>query len=214
MSKQSSDTVQLLNSNEIDLMTVENSDTFKFVRMPDGFRFEGEEYGGRGENWLKTYTSAALADRVKLCQRFSGYPLSEVDSESFRGALERNPQTIFEKSKPVETTIPLRQLCYALGNVGDNQVTNSTEAPYGPTFELEKLSVEEVAGRRVIRAWGWFHGADMVPDHYFCGIFVDAHPDSEECCVEELYMEAYSEELYKQCLPVFEEMIETMTWPS
>ncbi len=212
MSKRSFDSVQLRHSDEPNLMTVENSDTFKFVQMPKGFRFESEDYGGRGNNWLRTYTKPDTGDMVKLCQRFSGYPLSEIDSESFREVLKQKPHIIYEKSAANDQAPSLRDICYALGNVGDNQMTNSTPAPYGPTFELEKMAVEEVAGRNVIRVCGWFHGVDMVPQHYFCGMFVDAEPDSEECRVEELYMEAYSEELYMSHLPLFDEMIQKMTW--
>ncbi|MBX9671624.1 MAG: hypothetical protein K2X93_28805 [Candidatus Obscuribacterales bacterium] len=212
MSKQSFNTVQLMHSDETDLMTVERADTFKHVQMPQGFRFESEDYGGRGDNWLKRFTNPDTGDDVKLCQRFSGSPLSEVDAESFRSVLLQKPHVIFEKSDSHNEAL-LRTICYALGNVGDNQMTNSTPAPYGPTFELEKMAVEAVGDRNVIRVWGWFHGADMVPDHYFTGIFVDAQPESEECCVEELYLEASSEELYNNHLPLFDAMIEKITWP-
>jgi hypothetical protein len=193
------------------MVVVETIGSFKSIEMPKGFRFEGEEIGGRGENWLRVYR-ADSTDRVKISVRFSGFPLAPMDTQSFRQVLKLEPQTIFEKGGQNNQLENVQSVAFALGNTGDNQVCNMEKGPYGPVFELEKMKVDVVNGRKVVKIRGWFHGADMVPQHYFSGIFADGSPRSEECRVEELYLEAYTEDLYKEYLPVFEGVVDSLSW--
>lgn len=189
-------------------MPTQNLGLIRSFELPQGFVPGAEETGTRGRNWLRSYHPAGT-DAVQLTMAYSGFPLNERESQSLRAILASEPRDIFVKDAKCDEAARLEAelLSPALGNAGNNQISN-TEAGYaGPIFELERLSLVQLDVRTVVRAWGWFHSTDRIPKNHFTGIFFDASPDQPEARIEELYLQARSQELFDEHRAGFEMML-------
>lgn len=157
------------------------------------------------------------AVRMELFYR--GLPVSEDAGASFRKILKLAPKVIFNrqiKSEPttVETQC-ITELIEVLGNVGNNQITNKQIGFRGPAFILNRLEVLPWSGKPLITTRGYFQDPEnnnMINEFY--GFFIDADPNDTACNIEEIYLEAATEELYKQYLPAFKQSLNSIQWLS
>jgi hypothetical protein len=46
----------------------------------------------------------------------------------------------------------------------------------------------------------------------FCGFFIDTNPRQPESRIEEVYLQAPNDELYRKYLPVFQESLKSIEW--
>lgn len=192
-------------------MQVRTTGIIKSMDLPTGFVLAHQEAGTRGANWLRKYGPAGDKS-VEICDVYRGYPQVPIDNERLRELLAKAPLVVFDKATDVCDTDSIKQMSLALGNVGDNQLTNRLSGLSGPMFELEKLVADFVGGRSVIRVEGWFHDAGFKPDKFFSGIFFDATPEDENARVEELFLQCESLNQQLQYRPAFDQLLASIKW--
>lgn len=185
----------------------------KKLKLPESFILGEEEYGGKGLNWRRQYVSR-LGSGVEITSYYRGRPAAKVDSDAFRAVMSKPPHEIFLEGQTTEEQAEpiLQEVWGALGNAGNNQITNKSEGLGGPRFHMVSCSTIDMNGRRVMVATGWFHGPDGAVHNHYCGIFFDASPNEEACRIEELIFQADSQQVYDSYLPSFREALFTMEW--
>ena len=185
----------------------------KSMKMPDAFSEHSERVGGMGsDNWMHSYRIPKERYPEITC-RYSGYPLFGAEVAAFRNILNQEAGVVFEQANPQYCTKSnldqVRQVSSALGNSGDNQISNPEG---GPMFNLKKMEVREINGRSVLHVLGWFQDQELEPKVYLSCIFIDADPKSEQCRVEELYFQAFPLDLFDKYLSDFEQVLPTIKW--
>ncbi len=194
--------------------------TIKSINLPDAFTKGEVLFGGMGQNWRKTFHPREKKDAqdVAITSMFRGSPTLESDGRAFRTLLRQPAGVIFSADKDTEIeTHPqaekiVNALADALGNAGNNQLTNQETGFGGPRFYLQKMETLELNKRKVLAVYGVFHDREMKPQNYFIGLFVDAKPDKKECNVEELIFEAQTRELYEKYRGGFEKSLTSIEW--
>lgn len=188
----------------------------KKMKLPELLSEHGEQIGGYGsENWSHSYRIPGQR-YPEITFRYSGFPLFGSSLDAFRSVLAAGPQIVFDVNNDqyngVESKKIVQSISPALGNSGDNQICNEEIGLDGPMFQLEEMEVLEIQKKPVLRVSGWFHNPEMEPKVYLNCIFIDADPKSDECRVEELYLQAFPQDLYRKHLPDFDQVLSSITW--
>jgi hypothetical protein len=197
-------------------VNIENYAFIKFLRLPSGWSEFAPDVDDFDTRAIRTFCPPESRDvRLQLLNR--GYPLSEDESEVFREVLARRPGTIFERKEtqpPNEGAVNLiKNLTEILGNAGDNQVVNTSSDDLGPSFMLERIDIFDWKGRNVLALRGWYRDPDQdVRMTDYCGFFIDGNPGNPECQLEEIFLEAPTEELLVKYLPYFKECLNSLEW--
>lgn len=192
----------------------------KSIKLPDSFARGETLHGGMGQNWRRSFHPREKRDssQVSITSLFRGSPTECREASSFRKVLAQPPGLIFcsaEDSQHLchpEAHALIKEMAEALGNAGNNQLTNFEKGVGGPRFRLQRMEVLEISGRKVLAVYGVFHNSNMEPQAYYCGLFVDAAPGKEDCAIEELVFEAQTKELYEKYRLGFEKAISTIQW--
>jgi hypothetical protein len=194
--------------------------TIKSINLPDSFAKGEVLYGGMGQNWRKTFHPREKKDTkdVAITSMFRGSPTLESDGITFRTLLRQPPGVIFSADENAESKMQpqakqiVNALADALGNAGNNQLTNTETGFGGPRFYLQRMETLELNKRKVLAVYGVFHNSEMKAQNYYVGLFVDSKPDTKECVVEELVFEAQTRELYEKYRVSFEKSLTTIQW--
>ncbi len=194
--------------------------TIKSINLPDSFAKGEVLFGGMGQNWRKTFHPREKKDAqdVAITSMFRGCPTSEPDGITFRTLLRQPAGVIFSADRNAKIEMHpqakniINALTDALGNAGNNQLTNSETGFGGPRFYLQRMETLELNKKKVLAVYGVFHNSQMKPQNYYVGLFVDARPDKKECVVEELIFEAQTSELYEKYRGSFEKSLSTIEW--
>jgi hypothetical protein len=185
----------------------------KTLVLPENFVLAEEEYGGMGFNWRRQYVPKGET-QIEITSFYRGRPAAEIDSEAFRTELAKPQHEIFTQGKtdPKDAEASLSELWGALGNAGNNQITNEDTGISGPRFYLESARTLDVQGRRVLVVGGYFHGVDGDLHNWYCGIFIDGSPEEDCSQIEELVFQADTKELYDKYFPEFWKALDTIEW--
>jgi hypothetical protein len=194
--------------------------TIKSTNLPDAFTKGEVLFGGMGQNWRKNFHPREKKDArdVAITSMFRGSPTLELDGKTFRSLLRQPAGVIFSADRKAQNKIHpqaeeiVNALADALGNAGNNQLTNPQTGLGGPRFYLERMEILELNKKKVLAVHGFFHDSEMKPQNYFIGLFVDAKPDQRECIVEELIFEAQTRELYEKYCGGFEKSLTSIEW--
>jgi hypothetical protein len=197
-------------------LDIENYAYIKFMRLPPGWVEVPLDDEGFDIRALRIFSPPETAEvRLELLNR--GYPLGQDDAETFRQLLTVAPKVIFErkdKEAPSKATVSLLEgLAEVLGNVGNNQVVNTSTDDLGPCFMLDRIDILNWKGKNVLAARGWFRDPEEdIRVNDYCGFFIDSNPFDPECQVEEVFLEAPTEELLLRYMPVFKECLNSLEW--
>lgn len=194
-------------------MDTEKLGVIKTMHLPDNFVKGEERAGGMGNNWRKIFHPANSTD-VSITSLYRGSAAFAPSGRTFRTLLAQPSALIYstENGGLAQAETIITSLAPALGNAGDNQLTNAETDEQGPLFYLQRMETVELNHRRVLAVYGIFHNSEKVPHNYYVGIFIDANPKAKECRIEEIIFEAQSRELYDQYHTQFEDSIKTIQW--
>lgn len=194
-------------------MNTEKLGVIRTMHLPDDFVKGEERAGGMGNNWRKTFHPKDKSD-VSITSLYRGSAAFAPSGRAFRALLAQPSALIYSpdnNSHPQAKTI-ISSIAPALGNVGDNQITNLETNERSPEFYLQRLETLELNQRRVLVIYGIFHDINKKPHNYYIGVFIDAEPKAKECRIEEVIFEAQTRELYEQYHGLFEDSIKTIEW--
>lgn len=195
-------------------MIVKNAGTIEKILLPPDFVAGKEEFGGRGMNWEKKF-HPQNDQTVSIALYYRGMPVPSHYGEAFRGLTKRPPAVYFDEQGNNENQPDVViSLGDALGNAGNNQLTNNRSGISGPRFHIQLLKTMSIVGKPVVYVVGLFHSFDMVVSNYYAGIFVDATPSDERCRLEEIFIQAPTVELFEKYKDPFERAIATIQWAS
>lgn len=197
-------------------MTTAAAGAIKKISLPEGF-LKGEELvGGLGNNWTCKFHPQNDPE-VDLSLYYRGRPIVGTHAKNFRDMLRRPPQFIFAASDfipatELETNL-VASLSVAMGNSGNNQLSNKAAGTAGSRFFLETMQIRSVKNKHALAVTGYFHDADGELNLAFRGLFYEAKPgDDSGCDVEEIFMQAPSRELLDRYTEAFEAMLATIEW--
>ncbi len=196
-------------------MKIENYHCIKSLKLPAGWA-ECKAGSGFATRIVRSFTPPGSSD-VKMEFFYRGLPVSDAAGKAFRKVLKQAPKTVFDhnnSNKPTKAEVQLIcDLEEVLGNIGNNQISNTETGPSGPPFLLERLDALLWNDKPLLAGRGWFINPETGERRYaFCGFFIDANPNQAACSVEEIYLEADKEDLYAQCMPQFEECLRSIEW--
>jgi hypothetical protein len=193
--------------------------SYRYIKrliLPAGWLEEPCEEGTIGFRSLRIFHPPDSPD-VRMEFLYRGLPVDETVTKAFRKLLDTTPHLVFDRSnlvKPTETDLALfKQLRDLLGNAGNNQLVNTRTDYLGPSFIAERIDTLAWNGKNVLAVRGWFRDAESdVRVYDFCGLFIDGNPPDPECQVEEIFLEASSQELYLRHLPSFQQSLKSLEW--
>jgi len=198
-------------------LKIENYRYIKSFQLPNGWR-EEKPVTGIATSIVRSFSPPGNT-AVKLEFFYRGLPLDEKSSKSFRGALKLAPRLMFDNSSTNKLeSSDARLICDlegVLGNVGNNQISNTETGFSGPSFSLDRLDALIWNNRPLLAARGWFIDPESAERRSaFCGFFIDANPNEKNCSVEEIYLEAEAEaeDLYLQYMPELEKCLHSIEW--
>ncbi len=183
----------------------------KAVKIPTGFSPKDQSRGQIGVNWQLRF-QASNRQEVSLTLFYRGQPINTEASGNFRSALSTGTRVLFNPHDNIAETDTITSLSEAMGNAGDNQLVNFESGYRGPCFNLEKAEVQDLNGRKVLVADGRFKDEHGNLTNVYRGIFIDANPTEAKCRIEEVFLQAPSERLFAQYLPLFRQAIESIEW--
>ena len=198
-------------------MPILTTGSIKTMKVPEQFSEHGEQTGGYGPtHWSHSYRFPQQRF-PEITFRYSGFPVQEQSAVYFRQVLDEGARTIYDAADSATISDGSKkmvaQLSGILGNSGDNQCSNAQTGIDGPIFELEEMEVIAVQGRNVLRVKGYFRNLQSMEAHtYLNGIFIDASPNARECRVEELYLQAFPQDVFRRHLPDFAEVLSSIQW--
>lgn len=191
----------------------------KSITLPDSFAKGESLHGGRGTNWRKVFHPRNKRDTsdVSISAFFRGRAVIDDEAKAFRVLLRQPPGVVFSAQKDTDCCHPqaesiIKAMIDALGQAGNNQLTNQERGIFGPHFFLQRMETVELKKRKVMIVYGIFHDAEMNPLNHYVGLFVDADPNSSDCRIEELVFEAFSNAQYEKCRPDFEKALKSIVW--
>ena len=184
------------------------------MQLPADFEFGQDLTGGIALNWLKSYHAVANRDvQISLFYRGTASPADSI--VGFRKLL-KTQGVVFDNANgdaDSKTAQTIESLNAALGNAGNNQITNKAVGVTGPRFFLEKIHVILLNAKPVMAVQGYFHSYDGTIDNYYMGIFFDGSPEDEKYCrIEEVVFQAPSWALFEKYFPSFQKTLNTITW--
>lgn len=187
----------------------------KNIVLPEDFQAGVDTRGGAGHSWTRIFF-AKETPAVELKFRFRGIKTSGNDAKAFYDAVRRPPQLIFAHSDFIPPTILeknlVKSLGGALGNAGNNQLTNETTGLSGPRFFLESLQVVELKQKHALLVAGYFHNPEGEFSQAFRGIFFQAGSYEDGLPIEEIFIQAPSKELLERYKKSFDAMLDTIEW--
>lgn len=194
--------------------------SIKSMSLPDSFARGDSLHGGMGNNWSKSFYPREKRDQdeVTITAMFRGAPTRDPDARNFRKLLDEPAGVIYsqqqsQNSKSEQRAISIvTSMAEALGNAGNNQLTNFEAGISGPRFNLQKMETMELNNKKVLAVSGYFHNSEMKAQTYYLGLFVDAKPQAKECTIEEFAFEATSKELFEKYLNGFQKSLATIEW--
>jgi hypothetical protein len=184
------------------------------MQLPADFEFGQDLLGGMGLNWLKSYQAVENKD-VQISLFYRGTPNTAESVAGFRFLLSMQGVLFdVDKGDPDEQT--RKRICSletALGNAGNNQITNKASGISGPRFFLEKIHVINLNSKSVMAIQGYFHGYDGEVHNHYMGVFFDATPDDKTYCqIEEVVFQAPTWELFERYFPQFQKTLNSIRW--
>ncbi len=188
----------------------------KSLILPDDWVEVEAVQGRRSEQTVRSFAPKNdLAVRIELFYR--GLPVSEEAAIALRKTLSVAPKLLFDLNSKSELSTADLQLIEGLeevlGNIGNNQIVNKQKGRRGPPFVLLKLEALIWNDRPLLGARGYFKNPEnnkRVSE--FCGFFINAKPKDASCIVEEIYLQAPSEELQMKYLPAFQQGLSSLQW--
>lgn len=194
-------------------MNTEKLGVIKTMRLPDDFARGEERTGGMGQNWRKIFHPKNNPE-VSITSLYRGSAAFAPSGKAFRILLAESPTVVYstDDSNHMQAKTIITSLTDALGNAGDNQLTNSDQGERGPLFFLQRLETLALNGKTALAVYGIFHDSQKTPHNYYIGIFLDADPKAKDCRIEEIIFEAQSRELYDQYHKQFEDSLKTIQW--
>lgn len=201
-------------------MRVYEVGSIKSINLPDSFARGDFLHGGMGNNWKKSFYPRDKRDHdeVAITSMFRGTATLDPDARNFRKLLDEPARVVYSKqieenSKSAQAAISIvNSMAEALGNAGNNQLTNCEMGIGGPRFNLQKMETLMLNDKKVLAVSGFFHNSEMKVQTYYLGLFVDARPNNQECIIEEIAFEATTEELYEKYRNSFEKSLHTIEW--
>jgi len=199
---------------------VDQFGVIKSIKLPDSFARGAVLYGGMGQNWRRSFHPREKKDAgdVAITSLFRGSATIGNDACTFRKVLAQPAGMIFSSSAESKhkchprAQLLINEMADALGNAGNNQLTNLETGVGGPRFYLQRMETIELNGRKVLAVYGVFHNSQMQAQAYYCGLFVDSDPAAADCVIEELVFEAQTKELYDKYRAGFEKALSTIQW--
>ncbi|MBX9688897.1 MAG: hypothetical protein K2X27_19470 [Candidatus Obscuribacterales bacterium] len=196
--------------------TLSSTGVIKSMRLPESYTGHSKSIGGNGgEDWI--YSHYPGKERYpEISVRYSGFPFFGNTADGFRNLLKLEPQVIFDASSPRHSREQnqnlVREASLPLGNSGNNQIFNTKSGNEAPIFFLEKMEVQNISQKNVLRVQGYFHGPDKAPQVFLDCVFIDADPKSEEVRIEELYLETDNKGLFDAEQANFEQVLKSIDW--
>lgn len=186
------------------------------MRLPPGWLELSFEEEGMEIRAIRVF-SPADNHSVRMQMLNRGYPLGEEDTQVLRKTLSQSPKAIFERkdgTRPGRTEVELvSSLAEVLGNLADNQLLNSESDDLGPSFMLDRIDVLDWKGRKVLAVRGWFRDPEQdIRVNNYCGLFIDSTPGEPESQIEEIYLEAPTEDLLVKYMPLFKASLDSLVW--
>lgn len=186
------------------------------LRVPEAFTVHDEEFGGYGgTNWSHKYRIWGKK-YPEISSRYSGFPVPAYSAAAFRELLAKGPHIVFDTAQADycqdEHKEVVSQVSPALGNSGDNQISNTNEGYDAALFKLERMEVVHLNARPVLQIRGHFHTLEMEPRVFLNCYFIDADPKAKDCRVEELYMQAFPEDILKEHQADFQHVLDSINW--
>jgi len=200
-------------------MRVDDLGVIKSIELPDSFTRGAVVLGGIGRNWRRIFHPRDKRDAqaVSIISYFRGGPAPPADGKMLRKLLAK-PCGLIYSSEPESTNAHpqaptlINALVDALGNAGNNQLTNPETGFGGPCFFLEKVETIELNKKNVLAVHGYFHDRELNAENFYTGVFVDASPNDAECLIEELVFEANTPRLYEKYYSSFQKALNTIRW--
>ncbi|MBY0359289.1 MAG: hypothetical protein K2W82_14910 [Candidatus Obscuribacterales bacterium] len=187
----------------------------KNILLPENFVPGKETIGGNAYNWSRKFFAKENPE-VELSFHYRGMKISGNDAKAFFDTVRRPPQLVFAHSDFIPPTVLeknlVKPLGRALGNAGNNQLTNEASGIRGPRFFIEQLQVKEIKQKHVLLVAGYFHNPEGEFSQAFRGIFFQAGLPEDGLAVEEIFIQTPSKELAEKYQATFDTMLETIEW--
>jgi len=198
-------------------LKIENYHCIKSLELPSGW-VEVKSNAEFAPRSIRTFAPASET-KVKIGLLNEGVPVGKAATEAFRKLIGSGQRIVFDDTKQKKPSAADQQLmgkaAPAFGNIGNNQIVNEMTGPCGPVFNLERVEVLVWNGRPVLAIRGWFCNPESgTRINAYCGFLVDLNAGETECQIEQIYIEASTENLYLQYLPAFEQSMRSIQWIS
>lgn len=174
---------------------IRNFASFERIILPHGWE-QKRPPTGRGDGFVRAF-SPHYDDKIEIAIFFDGQTLRDETKQVFRTALNSIPRTIYDIEQRigvVNEDVLAAQLCDAMGNAGQNQLTAA--GMDWRVFHLESLSIVPVARTTAIHFTGYFHNEQGEPVSYYESFLFDGTPDDTDCRVHEVFFRAPTQQLF------------------
>ncbi len=183
-------------------MIVQNLGQIKTMELPDSWQSQDN---GRpmspGMSWEVNYTSTAMPN-TQIVFKGRGMPIDNASRQILRYVLkEKHGQELSSDEIVALHTV------MGVATTGDNQYTNSHEkgSMNSPAFFLNKISVEKLGPKPVLRVEGQFSN-----DYFYDGIVYPAGVAGQ--IIEELYLQSLDTDDFINSREVFDAALNSLTW--
>lgn len=183
-------------------MIVQNLGQIQSMNLPDSWQSQDN---GRpmspGMSWEVNYISTA-SPNTRIVFKGRGMPIDNASRQILRYVLkEKHGQELSNDEIVALHTV------MGVATTGDNQYTNQHEkgSIEGPAFFLNKISVEKLGPKPVLRIEGQFSN-----DYFYDGIVYPAGVAGQ--IIEELYLQSLDTDDFINSREVFDAALESITW--
>lgn len=194
-------------------MQIAGHGAIKKILLPGEFSEGKTTYGGTGQNWSFDYY-AKNNPEVTITFYYRGTSIHDDDALFFLRLLEKEPQQIFSADKNSHESVEqlIHGLAPALGNAGNNQITNKNTGMRGPRFFLASLQTMEINNKRALLVAGYFHTFEGSFSQAFRGLFFPAKNTPDSCDIEELFLQTPSKESMEEYASKFAQALASIEW--
>lgn len=182
------------------------------IELPAGFRLVREKVGGRGSgnNWTHIY-SKDKDENTTITFSYKGSPFLAFRAEAFRSLTSTAESNLFPIQKDKYLKV-IEEANGALGNAGINQILYPECLEGKAGFRLTNMWVTSINQKKVLKVEGWFHGRNSEFTNHFLGIFIDGSPQEETIKIEEIYLQAKTDDDFEKYRPFFEKTLNSISW--
>lgn len=183
-------------------MIVENLGQIKTLNLPDSWQSQDN---GRpmspGMSWEVNYVSDS-SPNTRIVFKGRGMPIDNASRQILRYVLKE------KQSQEISTDeIVALHTVMGVATTGDNQYTNQHEKGSidGPAFFLNKIQVEKLGPKPVLRIEGQFSN-----DYFYDGIIYPAGVAGQ--IIEELYLQSLDTDDFINSRDIFDKALNSLTW--